>query len=719
MKKQKSHRKFRIFLRIQLLILLALIGGCALFFYGKYGKEIKQIHSSASRISRESTEEDFHEAETSLIYAADGTLISRFKSDRDSYYLKAEDLPYNVKAAVISIEDKKFYDHKGVDPKAILRAIRAMIRNGEPTQGGSTITQQLARNIYLTTERTWQRKMEEIFLAMNLEKKYSKDQILEFYLNNIYFANGYYGIEAASRGYFNKPTASLSLSEIAFLLAIPNSPVRYDPLVHPENTLERRDLILKNMLDDGVITKATYDSAKNETITLDQPVSTKNVYVETFAYHEATKALMEMHGFPFLYDHDMLPTLQAEYDEAYGDMYALCRKELSTGGYRVYTTLDLTIQEELQESIDNMLSDFTETNEEGVFSLQSAGVCIENDTGYVTAIVGGRSQALPGYTLNRAYQSFRQPGSTIKPLIVYTPALERGYTPDTMVMDEKTEDGPSNSGDGYAGEITLRQAVAFSKNTVAATLFAEVTPKESLSRLDKMHFTHISANDERPAAALGGFTVGASPLEMTSGFACLQNDGKFRDPTCIRRITDAEGNILYEQDRSGEKVYQANACREMTDMMETVMESGTGKDMALSSMPCAGKTGTTNDHKDGWFIGYTRYYTSGIWVGYDLPREMDDLWGNTYPGYIWKDFMEKIHVGKQPLEFLPYMEITPPEEPEFIVPEETPGEEEPEEGEKPFWEKPLEELTPEEHQMLWEMQLQQMQDYMNSIQGIN
>lgn len=717
MKKRKPHRKFRIFLRVQFLLLIAVISVIVLFFFGKYGKEIGELRSQAEKTARASSEEDFHAAETSLIYAADGTLISALKSERDSYYLKADDIPYNVKAAIVSIEDKKFYEHKGVDYKAILRAIRAMIKDGEATQGGSTITQQLARNVYLSMDRTWQRKMEEIFLAIDLEKKYTKDQILEFYLNNIYFANGYYGIEAASRGYFNKPSSLLSLSETAYLLAIPNSPTYYDPLTHPENTRERRDLILKNMLDDQEITKETYQKAKNEEIRLNPPVSSKNVYVETFAYHAATKALMEMHGFPFLYDHDMQRSLLEEYDEAYGDMYTVCRRELATGGYRVYTSLDLEIQKALQESIDSTLSEFTEMNDEGVYSLQCSGVCIENDTGYVTALVGGRSQALPGYSLNRAYQSFRQPGSTIKPLIVYTPALERGYTPDSAVVDEKEED-PANAGEGNAGEITLREAVATSKNTVASMLFSEVPAKESLNYLDKMRFTHISAKDEKPSAALGGFTVGASALEMTSGFACLQNDGKYRDPTCILRITDADGTVIYEQDRSGEKVYKANAARQMTDMMETVMETGTGRNMALSSMPSAGKTGTTNDNKDGWFIGYTRYYTTGIWVGYDIPRSLDGLSGNSYPGYIWKDFMEKLHAGKEPLSFLPYMEIEPPEEPEFALPEQNgQGEMGVENGaETPFWEKPLEELTPEEHQMLWEMQLQQMQQYMGSLQ---
>ena len=711
-KEPKPHRGFWIFFRIQLILLLLVIAGVLYYLFGGYAGEIRALKKSGEQIARSSTPEDFRTAETSVVYAADGTLISTLSGEKDTYYLTADQIPYDVKAAIVSIEDKKFYDHKGVDTKAIARAILAMIKNGEPTQGGSTITQQLARNIYLTMDRTWQRKMEEIFLAKALEKKYTKDQILEFYLNNIYFANGYYGIEAASRGYFQKKTAELSLSEICFLLAIPNSPALYDPLTNMENTLSRRDRILKNLYEDQIISTGTYHQALDETITLNQACNTKNVYVETYAYNCATRALMEMRGFPVLYKYDMASEVQAKYDQAYGDMYAICQKELYTGGYRIYTSLDLAMQQQLQDSIDQGLAEFEEVNEEGVYALQSAGVCINNDTGLVTAIVGGRSQSLPGYTLNRAYQSFRQPGSSIKPLIVYTPSLERGYTPDTIVVDEKTEDGPSNSGDGYAGEMTLRQAVAYSKNTVAHQLFLELTPAVGLSYLDKLHFTHISTRDLRPAVVLGGFTYGASPVEMTSGFAAIENDGIFRAPTCVRRITDADGNVLYEADVEGEQVYKQNASRMMTDMLTSVITEGTGRGLDLGEMPCAGKTGTTNDNKDGWFVGYTRYYTTGVWVGYDMPRSFAGLSGNSYPGHIWQDFMLKIHADKAPLEFLPYLEVVPEEPEEMTDPTlET-------QPETPMEQKPLEELTPEEHQQLWEEQLRQIQDYLNMMNGL-
>ena len=647
-------------------MLLLLAGAAAWYFLGGYYREIKGLKEEAESIAKASTEEDFISEQTSMIYASDGSLLSRLKGNRDSYYLTSEEIPFNVKAAIVSIEDKKFYDHKGVDTKAILRAVLAMIKNGEATQGGSTITQQLARNIYLTMDKTWQRKMEEIFLAKALEKKYSKDQILEFYLNNIYFANGYYGIEAASQGYFSKPARKLSLSETAFLLAIPNNPSYYDPLTGKEHTIERRDRILRNMLEDKIISNGSYMLALDEKIRLHQTAPSKNVYLETFAWFSATRALMENRGFQFRYKRSMEEKNREEYERAYSDMYALCQRDLYTGGYRVYTTLDPAMQQKLQSSIDEGLLEFTEENAEGVYTLQASGVCIDNDTGSVTAIVGGRSQQLPGYTLNRAYQSFRQPGSSIKPLIVYTPALERGYDPDTIVLDEKTEDGPSNSGGGYAGEISLRDAVAYSKNTVADQIFRELTPETGLDYLDELEFTHIVEQDVRPASALGGLTKGCSALEMTSGFACIENDGYFRVPTCILKIEDADGNVLYEPDREGRQVYRDNAARMMTDMLTSVMDYGTGRALTLGEMPCAGKTGTTNDSKDGWFVGFTRYYTAGIWVGYDMPRELEGLQGASYPGHIWQDFMLKIHEGLTPLGFLPYSDYKYLEEEERL-----------------------------------------------------
>jgi membrane peptidoglycan carboxypeptidase len=400
---------------------------------------------------------------------------------------------------------------------------------------------------------------------------------------------------------------------------------------------------------------------------------------------------MEQQGFQFQTVFDSTEE-QETYEESYDELYADCQKSLYTGGYRIYTSIDLDVQQELQDAIDNGLSDFTDTDDDGVYKLQSSGVCIDNETGRVTAIVGGRSQDFDGYTLNRAYQSFRQPGSSIKPLIVYTPQLERGYTPDSIVNDEKFEGGPSNSNGKYSGNITLRYAVEQSKNTIAWKLLEELTPAVGLSYLEEMNFSKLDTRDEVPAVALGGFTYGMSAVEMASGYATIENDGIYREPTCIERIEDTEGNILYENSDEGKQVYEQNAARMMTDILTGVMTSGTAKGLDLGDMPSAGKTGTTNDHKDGWFCGYTRYYTTAIWVGYDTPQEMSDLSGASYPGHIWQDFMKTVHEGKEPLDFMPYVgyndnvHVAEPddsetEEPTETEPVEIPGEiEEPDNG---------------------------------------
>ena len=270
----------------------------------------------------------------------------------------------------------------------------------------------------------------------------------------------------------------------------------------------------------------------------------------------------------------------------------------------------------------------------------------------VRAIVGGRSQDLDGYTLNRAYQSFRQPGSAIKPLIVYTPALEKGYTADTVVVDEPIEGGPVNGDGVYSGAMSLRQAVAVSKNTVAWKIFDELTPEYGISFLEAMDFSKLDKNDKRLPASIGGFTNGVSPLEMAKGYATIANNGGYRNPTCIEKITNAQGEEIYKADQTATVIYKENACRQMTDILQSVITSGTGRGYSLGSMPCAGKTGTTNDNKDGWFVGYTPYYTTSVWVGYDIPKEVPGLGGGTYPGRIWHDFMVKIHEGLDPVNFV-------------------------------------------------------------------
>lgn len=643
-KNRKKYRGFWIFVRIQLVLMLLVVGGIAYYYFGGYAATVQQLSDEARELAAASSESTFRSTETGILYDCKGQEIAIMKGEKDVYYLERTEIPENVKAAIISIEDKKFYQHKGVDYRAIVRAVWAMIRNGEVTQGGSTITQQLARTVFLSQERTWQRKLEEIFLATELEKKYSKEKILEYYLNNIYFGNGYYGIQAASRGYFGVDVEYLDLSQIAFLCAIPNNPTLYDPILNKENTLKRRDRILNQMLEDGKITQTACELAKLEDIELNQNSLEKNNYVETFAYYCATRALMEVEGFRFRVDFDTQEEQDA-YDEEYAAMYQTCEKKLHTEGYQVYTSLDLDMQQQLQDSVDEHLADYTEVNEEGIYALQGAAVCIENKTGMVKSIVGGREQEYDGYTLNRGYQSFRQPGSAIKPLLVYTPMLERGYTADSIVTDEPIPDGPTNSNGSYCGEITLRYALEHSVNTIAWKLLEELSPAKGLEYLKEMNFSKISSEDNRLTIALGGFTTGVSPLEMAAGYATLQNDGRYRVPTCIEKILDAKGNEIYVPDSEGKSVYKENAARAMTDLLQGVLTEGTAAGLALDATASAGKTGTTNSNKDGWFVGYSKYYTTSVWVGYDMPRELKGLKGSSYPANIWHDYMTGIHTN--------------------------------------------------------------------------
>lgn len=667
-KKKKKYRGFWIFFKVQLLLLLLIAGAAIYYFAGGYAQTIADLKADADLLVAKSSLETFRKGETGLVYDSKGKLLKAYKGEKDSYYIEYKDIPEIVVKTFVAVEDQKFYKHQGVDYLAILRAVIAMVRNGEVTQGGSTITQQLARTVFLSMEKTWERKMEEIFIARNLEDKYTKSQIMEFYLNNIYFGNGYYGIQAAANGYFSKNIDQLDLSQVVFLCAIPNNPSLYDPVNHKKNTLSRRDRMLTTMHDQGVISLSASKEAKEEKIKLKRQKSiAKNDYVETFVNYCAIRALMKQNGFEFQYYFDSSKE-EKKYNKEYKKAYRDAQSSLYTSGYRIYTSINMKQQEKLQDAIDVGLSGFQDVNDEGVYKLQGAGVTIDNTTGYVTAIVGGRTQQFEGYTLNRAYQSFRQPGSAIKPLLVYTPMLERGYTPDTVVVDEPIPDGPSNANGMFQGAMTMRDAVKKSKNTIAWKLFEELTPAAGLSYLKAMNFARIDPEDERLPAALGGFTIGVSPLEMAAGFATLQNDGCYREPTCIIKIEDTQGNLIYTSETENEKeknkkdqaegirIYKSNAARMMTDMLQTVMMEGTASGLGLGDMPSAGKTGTTNDNKDGWFAGYSRYFTTSVWVGYDQPAELPGLTGSTYPGNIWHNYMVSVHENRTPMSFIPYIE---------------------------------------------------------------
>ena len=656
-KRRKKHRVFWTFVIIQMVIILAVVGAIIFYYAGGYADKIDAIRDDAASMVKNTSVMDFVPSQKVTIYDAAENVITERKPEREAVYVAYEDIPAIVVSAMISIEDKKFYSHKGVDYVALLRAAKAYLDNeGTITQGASTITMQLAKLMYLKPDKTWEYKLRQMFLAIELEKHYSKKKILEFYFNNIYFSNGYYGIESACHGYFNCELNELSVSQVAFLCAIPNNPSYYDPLNHMDNTITRRDLILKNMYEDGILNEEEYQEALEEKIVLNQVKTTfsfENDYVDTYTYYCATRILMEKEGFP-LQDVFHNEEEEEEYKRLYAETYEQTQKKLFSGGYKIYTSFEMDKQKLLQEAVDNGLAEFQDYNENGSYAMQGSAVCIDNATGYVVAMVGGRKQDFNTYTLNRAYQSRRQPGSSIKPLTVYTPAFERDYTPDSIMNDHEIPGGPKNSAGGYVGDVNLRTALSKSINTIAWQLYEELTPEVGLSYLKEMNFAGIVKADYIPATAIGGFTKGASALEMAAGYAAIENDGYYREPTCIVKIVDATENVIYSSEQVEKKVYDQKASRMTTSCMETVMEEGTGKDSKLEGIPCAGKTGTTNDYKDGWFIGYTRYYTTSVWTGYDYPKEVEGLKGATYPAAIWKTFMQKINEGLTPLRFKPY-----------------------------------------------------------------
>lgn len=628
-------------------VLALLAAGC--IYLAPKAASVWRMYRIAEAFVASSTESTFKQSKTTLVFDKNGDELCQIKSSKELYYVEFENIPKMLADAFVVMEDRDFYSHSGIDYKAIVRAALANQKSSEIVQGASTITQQLARNIFLTQEVTWERKIEEMFIAWDLEKKYSKEDILEFYLNNIYFGNGYYGVEAAARGYFSKSVSELTLSEQAFIAAIPNNPSKYNPLTNFENTLKRRDLILEQMYEEDYISSMDFYTAKGEEIVLNQPQQDKeDNSVVTYVRHCATESLMKSAGFSFRDNFDNQEEYE-EYEELYDTYYTRCQQMLLSGGYTVYTSFDMELQEKLQRAVDENLSQYSELSEEGVYKMQGAATCIDNVTGNVAAIVGSRSQDLTGYTLNRAYQSYRQSGSAIKPLSVYMPYLQLGNTADTIVKDEPIEGGPVNSDGAYWGDMTVRDAVKFSKNTVAWKIYQEITPRTGIGYLLKMDFKKVWYDKDYNAGALGGFTYGVTTEEMAGGYAAVANDGVYRKATCIQRIDGADGKTVIDESSRGVRVYDINASRIMTSILQSVVEpDGTGAAGAVDNAIIAGKTGTTNSNKDMWFCGYSAYYTTAVWIGYDYPQEIH---GYNSASAIFKQFMTEAH------ENLPLKEI--------------------------------------------------------------
>ena len=646
-KKAKSQKKKPLKI---ILIVLAAIAGIGLIVLGVFAGSVFKYKKTAKNMVKDVVTETFRQNESSVIYDINGEEITAFSGIKEIYYVDGADIPDIMKQIFIITEDKDFYKHKGVDLSSIFRAAIANMKHKEITQGASTITQQLARNMFLTHEVSWERKITEMFVAMELEKKFSKAQILEFYLNNIYFANGYYGVEAAAQGYFSKKVSDLSTSQLAFLASIPNNPAKYDPVVNFDKTMERRNLLLKQLFTNGYIDSLEYYSAIEEKIQLIDSGDDKIDYVETYIFYCATRALMEKDGFVFRNEFTSEED-EENYRNVYEQWYSEYQAKLFTDGYKIYTAIDMEKEELLQATVDKYMADFVELNDEGIYKTQAAAVCIDNSTGLVTAIVGGRSQEHDGYTFNRAFQAYRQPGSCIKPLNVYAPYMMLGHTPEEEIEDYYFVGGPKNYSNIYRGKITLKEALAWSSNVCAWKLMQEMTCPYGMSFLDKLEFDKSNVDNETQAASIGGFTYGVSPVEICKGYAALENDGVARNATCIDKITNATGSIIVDNTGKDVEVYDKQAARKVTKMMEYGVEEGLIQSAKLKNAIVAAKTGSTNDNKDGWMSGFSRYYTTTVWAGNDIPVSIEGLGGGTYPLRIWREFMEKIHEG---LELKPF-----------------------------------------------------------------
>lgn len=540
------------------------------------------------------------------IVAADGRLISN-RGKMGGQAVALRDLPAYVPEAVISIEDRRFYEHFGLDPIGIARAAVNLVTHGRIVGGGSTITQQLAKNLFLTPDQTLGRKVQEALLALWLEHNYTKDQILELYLNRMYFGSGAYGIEAAAQKYFGKSARNLSLSEAAILAGLLQAPSRLDPNRNPQAAAARARIVLGAMAEEGYISEKEAQAA---TIDPNEHIRTR---VPGAEYYVA----------------DWVESLMQSY---IGDV---------TQDVVVHTTINWDLQKEGEFLIREAVSQNGQAHN---FS-QGALVAMDTD-GAVRALVGGVDYAKSQY--NRAVTAHRQPGSAFKP-IVYLTALEHGYTPSTIVEDKPLDYNgwqPENAEHKYFGKIKLKDALAYSLNTVAARLAIDVGPQNIVDTALRLGIsTPIEAV---PSIALG--TSEVSLLELTGAYAPFANGGLGVIPHVITSIDTSDGKVLYQDIPSGPgRVVSPQNVAMMNEMLSNAVDIGTARNAHLDGWPVAGKTGTTQNYRDAMFVGYTAHMVTGVWVGNDDGSPMNRVGGGSYPAEIWSKFMAVAHKGLSPV----------------------------------------------------------------------
>ncbi|MEN1938072.1 PBP1A family penicillin-binding protein [Paenibacillus sp. 102] len=564
--------------------------------------------------------------QTSTFYANDDTVMGQSNGMQKRYNVSLDQISPYVREATLSIEDQRFYDHHGFDMKRIAGAIIADIKAMAKVQGASTITQQYARNLYLDHDKTWKRKALEAIYTIRLEVNYNKNHILEGYLNTIYYGHGAYGIEAASRLYFNKSASDLTLAESSMLAGIPKGPSVYSPYVKEERAKTRQSIILDEMVEQGYITKDQASSAKKEKL--------------AFASLETKKAT------------EIAPYFQDAVQRSLLHDVGLDEQTLQRGGLRIYTTLDPKLQTIAEQAVKDTIPETT--------SIQTALVSMNPKTGEVAALVGGKDYKESQF--NRAIQAARQPGSTFKPFLYYA-ALEKGFTPTTRLKSEYTVftlgDGvskykPKNYKDYYADDfVTMAQALAVSDNVYAVKTHLFLG-EDSLMKTAKQFGIKSSLKDV-PSLALG--TSPVKPIEMVGAYSMFANGGKQIKPTFIRRVVDNEGNILYDAHLESKQVLDKNNTFVMEEMMTGMFNdklSGYASVTGQSLLPklsrtYAGKSGSTET--DSWMIGFAPQLVTGVWVGYDQPKSISNPAEQGYAKKIWAIAMEKGLDGQPKKDF--------------------------------------------------------------------
>ena len=547
---------------------------------------------------------------SSQIYDIHGNLITNVHSVENRVLVPMHKIPKDLQNAFIAAEDVRFYQHIGIDPRGILRAVWSNITNREVSEGGSTITQQLAKNALLTQERTLKRKIQEAVLALQIERQYSKTEILEMYLNQIYFGQGAYGVQAAAQVYFGKNVEQLNLAECAMLAGIPKSPNYYSPANNMKVAKERQAVVLDQMVKYGYLDSGTASQVKNDKLILVKGNANSGASFASYFIDYVTQQLVAKYGADAVY------------------------KE----GLQIFTTLDTDMQKAAEQAMSNLPTYKTDAN--GIKQPQGALVAIDPHTGYIKAMVGGRGND----QFNRAVLAERQPGSAFKPF-VYLAAIESGMTAASIVDDSSVSFGswtPRNYDGRFHGPMTLRHALEDSINVAAVKLANETGPDKPLYYAQQMGISTLvlqgSVNDRNLASALGGLTRGVTPLEIANAYSVLANEGVRAEPIAIVKVVDRNGKVLEQNTTRSKAVISEKSAFILTDMMRGVLTNGTGTGANIGR-PAAGKTGTTSDYKDAWFVGFTPDLAAAVWMGNDSGGDLDGITGGDLPATIWRIFM--------------------------------------------------------------------------------